>query len=209
MLDKYLEFLEYLMGSLNNYFTSQAPYIECKMGCSKCCSNGDYPFSEIEVELLKIGFNKLDAEKKQKILNNIQKIIKDKEECPNKDEFRYPCPFLTDNVCSVYDYRGIICRTFGLIYIKEGAKMQIPFCAYEGLNYSNVLDKEKDMLDADKMKALGIEVEPKAYNIHYDFLTSDKVAHDFQFEYGKKNSLIELLKEDDTFKYLLKQSKQE
>lgn len=203
MLDKYLEFLEYLMGSLNKYFASQSPYIKCKMGCSKCCSNGDYPFSQIEVELLKVGFHRLDNQIQQKILNNIKQIIKDKDACENKDEFRYQCPFLINNMCSVYEYRGIICRTFGLIYMKEGAKMQIPFCAYEGLNYSNVLDKEKDMLDADRMKELGIEVEPKAYNIHYDFLTSDKVAHAFQFEYGNKSSLIEILRNDKTFKHLL------
>ena len=198
MLDKYIEFLEYLMGSLNKYFSEQAPYITCKMGCAKCCSNGDYPFSEIEVEYLKQGFNKLDDKTKEIILSNIKQIIIDKKN-NTKETFTYKCPFLIDNVCSVYEQRGIICRTFGLIYLKEGAKMQIPFCAYEGLNYSNVLDPEKDMLMADKMKDLGIEVEPKAYNIHYSFLTSDRVAHAFQFEYGKKGSLIDLLSEDTTF----------
>ena len=199
MLKNYLEFLEYLMGSLNNYFSAQEPYIMCKMGCAKCCSNGDYPFSEIEVQLLKQGFNKLDDDTKLIIKQKIAKILEDKK-TNTKEPFTYPCPFLIDNVCSVYECRGIICRTFGLIYLKEGAKMQFPFCAYEGLNYSNVLDKEKDMLMADKMKELGIEVEPKAYNVHYSFLTSDRVAHAFQFDYGKKSSLIELLSEDDTFK---------
>lgn len=198
MFDKYLEFLEYLMGSLHSYFEAQAPYIKCEKGCAKCCSNGDYPFSELEVAFLKQGFNQLDDDTKRVILDNIQKIISDKK-VSTKEPFTYPCPFLINNVCSVYEYRGIICRTFGLIYLKEGAKMQIPFCAYEGLNYSNVLDPEKDMLMADKMKELGIEVEPKAYNIHYSFLTSDRVEHAFQFEYGKKSSLINLLIEDETF----------
>ena len=198
MLNKYIEFLDYLMGSLNKYFTEQSPYIMCKMGCAKCCSNGDYPFSEIELEYLKFGFNKLDDRTKNIILSNIKKTIEDKK-LNTKETFTYKCPFLIDNVCSVYEQRGIICRTFGLIYLKEGAKMQIPFCAYDGLNYSNVLDKEKDMLMADKMKELGIEVEPKAYNIHYSFLTSERVSHAFQFEYGKKSSLIDLLSADKTF----------
>ena len=77
--------------------------------------------------------------------------------------------------------------------------MQIPFFFYFGLNYSDILDPEKDMLDAEKMKELGIEVEPKAYNIHYSFLTSDKVAHAFGFEYGKKGSLIDILLDDSFF----------
>ena len=197
-MQNYLEFLEYLNGSLSKYFDVQSPYIKCKAGCAKCCSNGDYPFSEMEVKLLKVGFNKLNEATKQKVLENIRKIKEDKQSS-SKIPFTYQCPFLIDNMCSVYQYRGIICRTFGLIYLKEGAKMQIPFCAYEGLNYSDILDPEKDMLDAEKMKELGIEVEPKAYNIHYSFLTSDKVAHAFGFEYGKKGSLIDILLDDSFF----------
>ena len=200
MQAKYLEFLEYLMDKLGKYFDEQAPYIKCEKGCAKCCSNGDYPFTEIEVELLKFGFSKLNDEKKQIIKNNISKILKDKANHKSEDRFTYSCPFLIDNVCSVYLYRGIICRTFGLIYIKEGANMQIPFCAYDNLNYSNVLDKNTNMLVEEKKAELGIEVEPKAYNIHWDFLTSDRVAHAFGFEYGKKGSLIDLLKDDEDFK---------
>lgn len=200
MQAKYLEFLEYLMGKLNKYFDEQSPYIKCEKGCAKCCSNGDYPFTEIELELLKVGFNKLDDEKKLKIKTNISNILKAKSEFKGDERFTYSCPFLIDNICSVYLYRGLICRTFGLIYIKEGANMQIPFCAYDNLNYSNVLDKEKNMLVNEKMDELGISVEPKAYNIHWDFLTSDRVAQAFGFEYGKKGSLIDLLKDDETFK---------
>lgn len=202
MLNNYLEFLEYLMGSLNNYFKNQSPYIKCEKGCAKCCQNGDYPFSQIELALLKCGFTKLDSEKQQIILSKIKDIIKRKKES-KLETFTYECPFLFDNVCSVYAHRGIICRTFGLISLKEGSKMQIPFCAYEGLNYSNVLDKEKDMLMFEKMNELGIDVEPMAYQIHYSYLTSDKISHAFNFEYGKKGSLIDLIEEDEFFKNLI------
>lgn len=203
MLKHYLEFLDELMLMLDKYFKSQEPYLCCKEGCSKCCSNGDYPFSEVELEFLKVGFTRLDKDTILKILTKINKIASRKEvfnQTNSGETFTYECPFLIDDMCSVYKYRGIICRTFGLISLKEGAKMQIPFCAYEGLNYSNVLDKEKDMLMLDKMQELGITEEPKAYNIHYDFLTSDKVAHAYNFNYGKKGPLIELLLEDAGFK---------
>jgi len=198
MFKNYLDFLEYLMGRLNKYFEEQAPYIACKAGCSKCCSNGDYPFSEMELSLLKVGFNQLDNETKQKIFDNIESI-KQERALSVKQPFTYKCPFLIDNMCSVYEFRGIICRTFGLIYLKEGENMKIPFCAYEGLNYSNVLDKENNVLLEEKMKELGIEVEPKAYNIHYSFLTSDRLSSAFEFDFGKKGSLIDLLMNDSTF----------
>ena len=200
MLDKYLDFLEYFMGNINSYFESQAPYIKCEKGCAKCCSNGDYPFSQIELELLKQGFFSLDETTQNIIKQKIADIKKAKNDFSDKDgTFTYECPFLIDNICSVYPYRGIICRTFGLIYLKEGSKMQIPFCAYEGLNYSNVLDKEKDMLTAEKMTEQGIETMPKAYNIHYDFVTSEKVGKAFDIDFGKRASLIDLLSEDDSF----------
>lgn len=199
MFKNYLDFLRVLMGNLDKYFKDQAPYISCKAGCAKCCSNGDYPFSEMELSLLKVGFSQLDEDTKNAILSNIEQI-KHEKEISDKDPFTYKCPFLINNMCSVYDFRGIICRTFGLIYIKEGAKAQIPFCAYEGLNYSMILDKDTNMLDADKMKDLGITVEPKEYNVHYSFLTSDRVAHAFGFEFGEKSSLIDLLSKDKMFR---------
>lgn len=201
MLKNYLEFIEYLMGSLNDYFAAQTPYIMCEKGCAKCCTNGDYPFSEIEVKLLKQGFLALDKNTQQIILNNIDEIKKAKKLHTDVTKaFTYKCPFLINNVCSVYECRGIICRTFGLIALKEGSKMQIPFCAYEGLNYSNILDPEKNMLMADKMKELGIDVLPKAYHIHYSFLTSERIEHAFTFKFGEKASLIDLLAKEDVFK---------
>lgn len=198
IMEKYLVFLEYLMGSLNKYFKAQAPYIKCKEGCAKCCSNGNYPFSEIEVDLLKLGFNTLDTNTQEIILNNIR-TIKEKKQLTGNEEFTYSCPFLINNKCSVYNFRGIICRTFGLIYMKEGEKMQIPFCAFDGLNYSNILDKESGMLTLEKMHEQGITIEPKAYNIHYSTLTSDLIAKEFGFDFGEKGSLIELLLKDDIF----------
>ncbi len=198
MFKNYLVFLRVLMGNLDKYFKDQAPYIACKAGCAKCCSNGDYPFSEMELSLLKVGFSELDDKTKDIILTNIEQIKQDKESS-DKTPFTYKCPFLINNMCSVYEFRGIICRTFGLIYLKEGAKAQIPFCAYEGLNYSMILNKETNMLDADMMKNKGITVEPKEYNIHYSFLTSDRVAHAFGFNFGKKSSLIDLLSGDRMF----------
>ena len=194
----YLKFLDYLTDMLNRHFQEQAPFIKCCKGCAKCCSNGDYPFSEMEIKLLKIGFYELDDEKKQIIKNNIRQIITDKQNFTGEN-FRYTCPFLIDDVCSVYEYRGIICRTFGLISTKKDSKMQVPFCVHEGLNYSNVLDKNTGMLSEELLKEQGITVEPVAYNIHYSFLTSDKIEDAYDFKFGKKSALIDLLAEEKTF----------
>ena len=197
-LNNYLEFLDYFQGLLNNDFADQAPYIKCKQGCAKCCQNGDYPFSEMELHYLKQGFLKLDKETQNKILDKIQELLK-KHPQPTKETFMHECPFLIDNSCSVYQNRGLICRTFGLIYYKEDSKAQVPFCAFEGLNYSDVIDVEKNMITPEKVEEFGANVEPKSFNVYYHFITEERISNIYNFSYGKKAPLLDLLREDEFF----------
>ena len=197
-IDKYLEFLDYFQNMLNRDFADQAPYIKCKMGCAKCCQNGNYPFSQLEVEFLKQEFKTLAPELKQKILGKIKDLI-DKKNNSKEDPFMHECPFLVDNVCSVYNNRGIICRTFGLIYFNDSERMQMPFCAFEGLNYSEVMDFEKNIITEEKLAESGITVEPKSFNLDYKKVTDDKIAHSFGFSYGEKGPLLDILEKDSYF----------
>lgn len=183
-LDNYILYLAFLTNKLDKFFENQRPYIFCKKGCSKCCQNGIYPFSELEFNFLMIGFNKLPLSTQQEILNKINKI--------KKETGTYECPFLINNECSVYDYRGIICRSFGLMSINDDKPSKIPFCAFEGLNYSNVLDGTK--ISAEKFEKLNIENEPLAYNVKYEVLTNKKTEEAFGISFGAKKALIDWFK---------------
>ena len=181
----------FLNKKLERFFTIQKPYIFCRAGCSKCCENAQYPFSKIEFEYIKIGFNLLPYDIQNKIRKNVENTLKLKHENTDK-KFTYICPFLIDNMCSVYHYRGIICRTFGLMNVDvEGDGSNIPFCAYEGLNYSNVFDPEKRIISKAMYEKLGVEEEPMAFNIRYEFLTEDTFAKGFGFEFGPIKPLID------------------
>lgn len=198
MIENYLKFLDYFQGLLNRYFTEQAPYIKCKMGCAKCCQNGNYPFSQLEVEYLKQEFRTLNDDLKEIILERIQDLIAQKK--ASKDEsFMHECPFLVDNTCCVYNNRGIICRTFGLIYFNDSDKMQMPFCAFEGLNYSEIMDFEKNIITEEKLAEAGYGVEPKSFNLDYKKVTDDKIAESFGFNYGEKGPLLDILEKDSYF----------
>lgn len=186
----YALYIAYLNKKLNKFFESQKPYIFCKKGCSKCCENGEYPFSKLEHEFLMIGFAKLPIDTQRKIVGKISEIKKAKEKSP--EGFTYECPFLINNECSVYDFRGIICRSFGLMAINKDGNTKIPFCAFENLNYSNVVDKETKIISAEKYQKLGDNIpEPLAYNVSYKFLTSEEIAKNFHLNFGEKKSLIE------------------
>ncbi|MCM1010390.1 MAG: hypothetical protein NC390_05900 [Fusobacterium sp.] len=144
----------------------------------------------MEFKLLQVGFAKLPPEIQQKIVENISAIKACKAQS-NEKVFAYECPFLINNECSVYLYRGIICRTFGLMSVAEGNRPKIPFCAHEGLNYSNVLDKETDVISSELYKKLNLDVEPVAFNIDYEFLTGENIEHAYDFKFGEKKALID------------------
>lgn len=190
MFEDYEKFLAFLNKKLEKFFSEQAPYIFCKKGCSKCCQNAEFPYSQLEASYLAEGFKNLDFETQTKINSNIEKIKQEKESFKGT-KFLYTCPFLIDNVCSVYEYRGIICRTFGLIANSSSENAKLPFCYSEGLNYSNVVDMEKNQITQEKYLQSGIKNEPLGYNISYDFLTAPKIENVFNIKFGDKKPLID------------------
>ena len=114
MLNNYLTYLNYITNKLNKFFEQQKDYISCKRGCALCCKDAEFPYSAIEMQLLLNGFNSLDREVKNKVETNIQEILKKKKE-HKEGRFVYDCPFLINNVCSIYEYRGVVCRSLGLM----------------------------------------------------------------------------------------------
>ena len=167
MLEGYVKYLKFLDSKLSTFFESQSPFIFCQKGCAKCCKNAQFPYSATEMQyLLK------------------KKTFKGKK-------FLYDCPFLIDDVCSVYEYRGVLCRTFGLMTKYDTGKLKAPFCTFEGLNYSNVLNLSKRTVSVRKYKKLDTKKEPLGFNISYHYLTDPEFEKTFNFCFGDKKPLIE------------------
>lgn len=190
MLENYVLYLKFLELKLAKFFESQKPYIFCKKGCSKCCQNAEFPYSSIEVEYLIYGFSQLENSVKKSILKNINDLNEQKNNFTG-EKFLYACPFLINNSCSLYEYRGIICRTFGLIYTGKDGAAKIPFCSFEGLNYSNVIEPKTQKISAKKVKELGFKDDPLSFNISYKFLTDACFEEQFNFKFGEKKALID------------------
>ena len=190
MIENYVRYLTFLDIELKKFFESQKPYIKCKKGCAECCKNAMFPYSALEMRYLMEGLMKLDSEIQDKISLKIKAILEEKKKFNGK-KFHYDCPFLIDDVCSVYEYRGILCRAFGLMtYMKDG-KVKAPFCAFNGLSYSNVVDAETGQVSPEKYVALGRPQEPLAFNVDYVFLTDNNTETAFDKKYGDKKPLIE------------------
>jgi len=189
-LRNYAIYLKFVQNELDKLFEKQKEYLCCDKGCGKCCKSGQFHYSEIEMMYLLTGFMKLDSEKQALINERISKILEDKKNFKG-ETFKYNCPFLIDEACCVYEYRGVICRSFGLMIQDPTGKINVPFCAYEDLSYSKVLDFETNEIDEEKVKQGNYKEKPLGFNAGYNYLTSEEYAKGFDVEFTNKKPMIE------------------
>ena len=131
-LSVFKKYLNQLDKKLENYFDKLSTYIKCKKGCSDCCQKGDYPLSEIEMQLILEGYLALNNETKIKVQQNIKEIKKGET-----------CPFLLNNECSIYSSRPIICRVHGLAYLCKDNTVKLPYCVNTNKNYASLYNGEE------------------------------------------------------------------
>ena len=136
-----------------------------------------------------IYYDTLPSEIKGQINQNIENLLNS-----NKHKF-YECPFLTDNSCSVYPARPLICRAFGLIFTSENGKKNIPFCIDLGLNYANALNPNTKQLTNNAPDG----TKPENFDINRSNLRGREMEELFDIYFGKDKAMVEWLKEDEAF----------
>lgn len=189
-LQNYAIYLKFVQQELDKLFEKQKEYLCCDKGCGKCCKGGQFHYSEIEFMYLLTGYMQLDSEKQALIDERINKILEEKKKFTG-ETFKYDCPFLINEACSVYNYRGVICRSFGLMIQDYTGKINVPFCAYEGLSYSKVLDTKTNEISEEKVKQGGYKERPLGFNAGYHDLTSEEYANKFDVKFENKKPMIE------------------
>lgn len=193
-LKLYKQYLNTIQAFLDNCFENQKEYLCCQKGCAHCCKKGAYPYSQLEFDYLMVGFFKMEAKEQQEVIKRIKDLKEEYDKCDNKEKFMYRCPFLNENnICTVYDYRGLICRIFGLLKPNKDGEIIMPFCQSLGLNYSKVYNKEKKMLDDELVKKLGYKNTPKAYDLSFKTLMSKDLFENVEIDFGEIKSLVEWL----------------
>ena len=191
----YKRYLNTIDEVLKGYFEDQKEYIFCKKGCSHCCEIGTYPYTDLEFKYLLLGFFRIPMKEQQKVIKRIQDLKKEYQECEDKKKFEHRCPFLDeDGVCTVYEYRGMICRTFGLITMLDDGGCVIPFCQELGLNYSNVYDPINKRIDMEKVKKLGFKNIPHPRKTSLKTIMSPEMFEgESPIDFGERKALIEWL----------------
>ena len=190
MKENYITYLKFLDEKLTRFFELQKEYICCHKGCSLCCQNAEFPYSKLEVQYLAAGFFTLGSSTQELIEKKVYSLKELKKKFQG-ERFLYECPFLINNMCSVYEYRGIVCRTFGLLALSGDKKVKTPFCCFKGLNYSKVFDHITQQLSDTKVQKLGYKNAPLGFNISYEFLTSPDFERGFNIKFGEKKPLLD------------------
>lgn len=193
---RYQIFLHTFGKELERMFREQSEFIMCKEGCSYCCEKGEYPFSELEFSYILDAYKELDRETKFKILENIANV-NEKRSKFSGEQFMYDCPFLVYNRCTVYENRGLICRTFGLLVEHDDERLTMPFCQDLGLNYSKVYDRDKGQIVIEKDGTPLCETMPKAYRISREHVLKLSIAKNLDIEWGESKTLIDLINESN------------
>ena len=189
-LEKYRLYLKTIQQQLDKFFEEQSPYINCKEGCSHCCEKGEYPYSELEITYLMSGVKTLDTKTIELIEENIAELRRQREQ--NKEsKFLHACPFLVNKRCSLYEYRGLVCRSHGLAFFSKENKLLVPACSELGLNYANVYDHETSMISDEKYRALGIEQEPLAHNVGHHFLSNNETTKALGLDFGDVKTMAD------------------
>ena len=182
MFRRYENFLKDFDELLKLLYQNQSQNIKCKKGCSKCCKGGEFPCSQLEFAFITKGYLSLDEKTKILVQQNIRNLLLDKKEFKG-ERFEHTCPFLLNDECTIYEYRGILCRVFGLCYYDdEKGYVRLPECAKEGLNYSEYYDKETGELNFENV--------PKV-NLRIDKVLNSALAKQYLLESGEIRPMLE------------------
>lgn len=141
-------------------------HLMCRKGCAFCCMD----YSIFPVEFHALG---------QKLKNREIKWNAD----TNEDE----CIFLIENVCSIYEFRPVICRTHGLplLFVNDSGDWELSVCE---LNFTEFEEEFHvgNTFPQDKFNS-------KLFMLNKEFIGQEENNHYNKFELIPLSNLQEFL----------------
>lgn len=152
MSDSYRKILDRADRHFASITSAQPQNLMCRLGCTMCC-HGLFEIGAADVSLIADGLDSLPAADREALIRRAGEIIEktshpDLRGCePDEKEAFFarsenvPCPALgPDGACSIYEWRPIVCRTFGLP-LREGRRYIGDVCE---LNFNEASQKERE-----------------------------------------------------------------
>lgn len=83
--------------------------IHCRPGCSDCCYHV-FPITEIEAGRIGVGLQRLAPQAREAIESRAREYM----DARLLRGERLPCPALDQGICSIYEFRPLMCHKFGM-----------------------------------------------------------------------------------------------
>lgn len=152
MSDSYRKILEHADEHFGAVARTQPGNLMCRLGCTMCC-HGLFEIGAADVSVIAEGLDSLSVVDRDALVSRAEAIIEetshpDLRDCSaeEKDQFfsrseNIPCPALGPNgACSIYEWRPIVCRTFGLP-LREGDRYIGDVCE---LNFNDASQEQRE-----------------------------------------------------------------
>ncbi|MBI4909146.1 MAG: YkgJ family cysteine cluster protein [Acidobacteria bacterium] len=119
--------------------------IKCGPGCTDCCGQL-FQITEIEAAWVSVGVSRMEEEERMRLRGRAARYLEDRKAVVARKGMqeawgrlpppgsRLPCPALVEGVCSIYEYRPLICRKFGMPLYNPDKPGQVFACE---LNFRN------------------------------------------------------------------------
>lgn len=109
---RYLEVLAAVDAEFERNRSLHGIRIQCRPGCTDCCHHL-FQITEIEAEYVGKGVRLLDAETRSALEARARAYLESYRDLSNR-RARMPCPALHEGICSIYEFRPLVCHKFGM-----------------------------------------------------------------------------------------------
>ncbi|HEX3355269.1 MAG TPA: YkgJ family cysteine cluster protein [Terriglobales bacterium] len=170
------ELIQIVNAALADAFQKSSKWLACKPGCSQCC-HGVFAINQLDAIRLRKGLAELEAHDperagrlRKRALDTVARLSEDypgdpvsglldkddtDEAAKRWDDFgnAEPCPALDPSTgrCELYEYRPVLCRTFGPAMKSEGDLGHCELC-FVGATEEEVIAAEMTP-DPDNLEA--------------------------------------------------------
>ncbi len=143
-----------LATNVDQFFEKNSLGLNCSQGCSKCCEVDRSVFG-IEAQVIANHIEGLTDQEYEELCQKIEN---------SESAAKGHCAFLDEGKCLVYQARPLICRSHGLVHLREG---QPHHC---DLNFTEALPPKDQWLDEERL-GLMLAMLQKEYDKAPDFPT--------------------------------------
>lgn len=172
MMDRYVQISSAVDAEFARNRGIYGNKLQCRAGCSDCCSQL-FQITEIEAARVSEGVKSLPSALRERLkgkavpyLETRRKMITAEGEPESWGSLppvgsRLPCPALEDGVCSIYEFRPLICRKFGIPLYNPDKPGQVFACE---LNF-----KAGDSIEDDELVEIQTEIHHAWKQVQTDY----------------------------------------